>query len=295
MKTSDWIKQNTASLKGKSVAVSGATGGIGCKLCRLLAALGARLILLDRNPEKSRALGESLQKSFPHTEISYITLDLEDISSVKTATEALLKAVPDVLILNAGAYHIPRRRCETGLDNVFQINFASPYYIVRRLKPSIRERGGRVVAVGSIAHNYSKTDSGDIDFSTRVRSSLVYGNAKRFLMFSLYRLFANEKGLAVVHPGITLTNITAHYPKLIFAIIKHPMKVLFMKPERAALNILYGVFRDTPENYWIGPRIFGIWGSPKYQRLNTCSSDEAERIFRNAEKIYGEMQGDYSL
>ena len=114
------------------------------------------------------------------------------------------------------------------------------------LLPVLRERGGRVVAVGSIAHNYSETDPADVDFSSRTRASRVYGNAKRYLMFSLYGLFENESNvsLAVCHPGITFTNITAHYPKAVFAIIKNPMKVIFMKPERACLSIVRGVFEE---------------------------------------------------
>ena len=48
----------------------------------------------------------------------------------------------------------------------------------------------------------------DIDFSTRKQASKVYGNAKRYLMFSLYELFKNEDkaSLAVTHPGISFTN-----------------------------------------------------------------------------------------
>ena len=62
--------------------------------------------------------------------------------------------------------------------------------------------------------------------------------------FSLFELFRSEKSvtLSVTHPGITFTNITAHYPKLIFAVIKHPMKVIFMKTDKASLSIVKGVF-----------------------------------------------------
>ncbi len=286
----NWIEKNITSLCGKTVAISGATGGIGVELCRYLAQLGASLILLDRNTEKSRALGKSLQREYPSLSVSYIRLDLSDIYSVKAVASELSGMELDALILNAGAYHVPRYKCESGLDNVFQINFASPYYLARELLPMLSARGGRVVAVSSIAHNYSKTDIIDIDFSTRKKSSLVYGNAKRFLTFSLFGLFGDGVGLAVTHPGITFTNITAHYPKVIFAIIKHPMKVIFMKPRTACLSILRGLFEDTGRNEWIGPRYFNIWGLPKKKKLRTCSAEEAERICETAEKIYRQMK-----
>lgn len=152
-----WLKKNTASLAGKTVAISGATGGIGNRLCEYLAGLGARLVLLDRSEERSCALGQRLQAQHEGLSVDYIRLDLADMDCVKEAAEQLNKLPVDVLILNAGAYHIPRFRCSTGLDNVFQINFAAPYYLVRTLLPHLRSRAGRVVAVGSIAHNYCIT------------------------------------------------------------------------------------------------------------------------------------------
>ena len=74
---------------------------------------------------------------------------------VEKAAKELMELEVDVLIHNAGAYSIPRHKCKSGYDNVFQINFASPYYLTRRMMPYLRSKGGRVVAVGSIAHRYS--------------------------------------------------------------------------------------------------------------------------------------------
>ena len=288
MTTAAWIRKHTRSLDGKTVAVSGATGGIGNALCHHLAGLGAQLILLDRNTDKSLALISQLQGDYPQLQAEHIRLDLEDAHTVNDAARRLEEYGVDVLILNAGAYHIPRHTCKSGYNNVFQINFVSPYYLARRLLPSIRARGGRVVAVGSIAHTYSHTDPTDVDFSTRHASSKVYGNAKRHLMFALYGL-CDEGGIAVTHPGITLTGITAHYPKLVFALIKHPMKVLFMSPKRASLSILRGVFEDCTVNDWIGPRVFDIWGLPKKSRLHTVDDAEAAHIRAVAGTAYNIM------
>ena len=245
MKYINWIKKNTQSLNGKTVAISGATGGIGREVCNYLAYLGANLICLDRNVEKSNKLIAELKTKYLNLTAKHITVDLENFDRVVEVTAQLKQMDIDYLILNAGAYKIPRQKCTTGYDNVFQINFISPYYIANKLMPQIKSRGGGVVAVSSIAHNYSKIDVNDIDFSTRTASSKVYGNAKRFLMFSLFGLFDNNETLSIVHPGITFTNITNHYPKLIFALIKHPMKIIFINRQKAALNVILGLFKGT--------------------------------------------------
>ena len=287
-----WTNKNCASLKGKRVAISGSTGGLGRELCLYLASLSADLILMDRNETKLNELILRLRKNFPEVNIYKIRLDLSDMSLVKSAAEELKTLSPHIIILNAGAYSIPRYICNTGLDNVFQINFASPYYITKELLTTLRKNNGRVVAVGSIAHNYSKFDPNDIDFSSRKKASLVYGNAKRFLMFSLFELFKeeNKATLSVVHPGITFTGITAHYPKIIFMIIKNPMKIIFMKPKKAALSILKGVFQNTEYFNWIGPKFLNIWGYPEKSRLTTCNKNESKLIAQKSEEIYNNLK-----
>ncbi len=280
--------KNAQNLTGKTVAVTGSTGGIGVWLCKHLAFVGANLVFLNRSESKTKTQIEELKKQYPNISIKYIPLDLSNIKSVKDVVDVLKTDCPDVLIHNAGAYSIPRFITTAGFDNVFMINFLSPYFMTKQLLPYLAEKNGRVVAVGSVAHNYSKTNPQNIDFRDIKAASKVYGNAKRYLMLAFYKLFENEKGvtLSVTHPGITFTNITAHYPKLIFAVIKHPMKIIFMPPKMAALSILKGVFADTGFGYWYGPRIFNVWGLPSKKRLKTFTSEEAETVFSTAENCY---------
>jgi NAD(P)-dependent dehydrogenase (short-subunit alcohol dehydrogenase family) len=291
MNVNKYLKQNAKDLTGRTVAITGTTGGLGGAICRHLLSLGANLILLDRNKQKSDELKVALLQEYPTAAIDQIPLDLSDMGSVRAACATLETRDFDVLIHNAGAYSIPRFICDTGYDNVFQINFVSPYYMTCALLPKLRARGGRVVAVGSIAHNYSVTDVEDVDFRTRRRASLVYGNAKRYLMYGLHELFRGEDKatLAIAHPGITFTNITAHYPPLIFAIIKHPMKIIFMKPKKAALSIVKGVFEASDYRTWIGPQLFDVWGRPSVKRLRTATDEEIARIDCMARKIYQDL------
>ena len=286
MRIDKWLEKNTHRLSGKRVALSGSTGGIGGALCHHLASLGADLILIDRNIAKSKAFAEELRAKYG-VKVDHVTSDMADISSVKRSAGELLNFGVDYLILNAGAYSIPRRVLDTGYDNVFQINFISPYYLARRLLPSIRARGGRVIAVGSIAHGYAETDICDIDFKKRKKAALVYGNAKRYLTFALQNLSSGD--VIIAHPGISFTGITSHYPKLVFALIKYPMKLIFMKPERASLSVLYGVFAECKNECWIGPKIFDIWGMPRVKKLRTAGSEEKNRIVEVANKIYEEI------
>ena len=107
-------------------------------------------------------------------------------------------------------------------------------------------------------------------------------------MFSIYGCMKKHPGVSfsVVHPGITFTGITAHYPKPIFLLIKHPMKLIFMKPKKAALSLLAGLFDRGTACEWIGPKWFNIWGYPRKKRLHTVSEQEAGEIERIADEVY---------
>lgn len=287
MRISKWLRKNTASLVGKRIAITGSTGGLGKALCTYLAALGAELILLDRSTARSEAHRAELQARFPDCRVTCIRLDMEELASAKRAAESLDEMGIDVLVHNAGAYSIPREKCESGYENVFQINFATPYYLTHQLLPTLRARGGRVVVVGSIAHRYGKTDPADVDFSGRRSAARIYGNSKRYLMYATASLLEGEDrvALSLTHPGISQTNITAHYPKLVYAVIKYPMRLIFPRPRRAALPILSGVLAPTGSDAWIGPRIFDVWGLPRTKRLSGCSEDERIAIAATAREV----------
>ena len=283
-----WLNKNTHSLKGKTVAVTGSTGGLGSELCLFLAGLEANLVLIDRNKQKSENLIKRLKKINGEISVKKVEADFEDAFSVKRAADELKKINIDIFIINAAAYSIKRKKSALGLENVFQINFVSPYYIVKELLAVNAKI--KVVAVSSIALKYSVTSRDDIDFKNKNASSLIYGNSKRFLTFSLMRLFKDSDRLSIVHPGICFTNITAHYPKFIFAIIKYPMKIIFMSPKKAALSILRGVFETTNQNEWIGPRLFNIWGLPNKKRLCCCKGDEIDFICSASDMLYEKMK-----
>jgi short-subunit dehydrogenase len=118
MSIDKWLERNTASLAGKTVAVTGTTGGLGKELCRYLCALGASLILIDRSAARSEAFRDELTAEFGAS-VRCINLDLEDVAAVKRVGEELKASRIDVFIHNAGAYSIPRHKCATGYDNVF--------------------------------------------------------------------------------------------------------------------------------------------------------------------------------
>jgi len=294
MNINKWIKQNTNDLSRKSAVITGATGGIGKQLCRYLCKLNCNLILACRNKEKTDNFINELKTEFPNIKIDFLQLNLEDFVSVNNAINILQNIKFDYLIHNSGVYNIKRKTTTAGIDNIFQVNFVAPYYITKKLLPNLEKNKAKVIAVGSLAHNYSKIDKNDIEFKTRQKSSKVYGNSKRYLMFSLYELFKNinNSKLSIAHPGVTLTNMTNHYHWSINWLVKIGIKLFFPSVKKATLHLLKAVFDDCSYLEWIGPTIFNVYGKPKKRKLTTCSNEEIQFIFKTAEKYCDKIKAE---
>lgn len=282
-----WIKQNTQDLSGKTIAITGSTGGLGNEICKILAELGASLILLNRNKQKTQIQVEELTKITPNVHTKFLNLDMENFNTLNSVVNVLKDEKIDVLILNAGAFNLKRKTTTLGYDNIFQINFLGPYFLTKKLLPYMN-KNSKAVVVGSIAHRYTNLNENDLELKSEKNSQKIYGNSKRLLMFSLFELFKSQKNtkLCVTHPGITQTNITSNYPKILQPLIKIGMKTIYSSPKKACLSIVKGIFDETEPFTWIGPKRNNIWGYPKKQTLKTCSPEECAKIFEIAEKLY---------
>ena len=293
MSIKKWIKNNCDSLKDKRVVITGATGGLGKEICFLLACLKADITLACRNASLADALKQEILQVYPETKVDFVRLDLADKKSVDSCIEELKNYNGiDILINNAGVYNVPLKTLDSGYNNVFQINFLYTYYLTKKLIPELEKKeNSTCITLGSVAHNYSKLDEQDIDFSSRKKPSKIYGNSKRFLMFSLYELFKDTNvNLAIVHPGVTLTNMTNHYPKAINWLVKLGIKLIFPRPKKAILSVLYGTNHNTGYHEWIGPKVLNVWGFPKISKLKTCTKEECEKIYSIAEELYKKVK-----
>lgn len=288
MRIQTWINENCSDLSGKTICITGSTGGLAVEFTEKLASLGANFVFANRNKEKSQKQKDFLQKKYPKCKIDIMIVDMFDINSVKLFVCKLKMKHIDILILNSAIYNVSRKTSNAGFDNVFQVNFVSAYYIAKQMIPTLRKiKDSKLVIISSIAHNYSKVDFNDPQRLNTNKSSIIYGNSKRLLTFSIQKLFENSHvDLAIVHPGITLTKMTNHYPKAINWLVKLGIKSFFPSPEKACLSVLYGVFNSTSTNEWIGPAKHNIWGYPRKNKINTCFDDEQDKIYKLAEKIY---------
>lgn len=177
----DWTELSSYDLTGRTVAISGPTSGLGLATTRMLADLGADLVLLARNPQKLEQLVDELGDTTGT--IDTVVVDMGDLDAVRGAGASILAGHDrlDVLIHNAGALTNERRTTDGGLELTTAVHVVGPFLLTGLLLPLLRRTdGARVLTMSSGGMYTSPLAVGSLEMSAdRYRGAAQYARAKR--------------------------------------------------------------------------------------------------------------------
>jgi 3-oxoacyl-[acyl-carrier protein] reductase len=145
---------NDKPLDGKGALITGASRGIGLAIARSLAAMGAKLGLCARNPERVRSVAAEFKRQ--GTSVAAVAGDLArpaDIAPIVQETEQSLGPI-EILVNNAGiGYFGPTHEAsESNWDAVLDTNLKSVFLLSRAVAPGmIARRAGHIVNIASLA------------------------------------------------------------------------------------------------------------------------------------------------
>ena len=137
-------------LDGKTVLVTGASGGLGAAIARMLHAQGARVALSGTRTDALDALAAELGEG-AHA----CPADLRDpaaADALVAAAEAACGPV-DILVNNAGLTRdtLALRMKDADWQTVLDVDLSAPFRLARAaLRGMVRRRGGRIIGIGSI-------------------------------------------------------------------------------------------------------------------------------------------------
>jgi NAD(P)-dependent dehydrogenase (short-subunit alcohol dehydrogenase family) len=208
-------------LAGRTVVVTGGTGGLGYWATEQLAAAGASVVIAARTPEKGAAALASLARCVPGSDARFVRLDLADLASVAEAAEELagLSRI-DALIANAGVLSSKgRQQTADGFEMMVGTNLLGHFALIGRLLPALaaQDRPARIVHLGSISHEFFRLDLDDLQATSgRFREFRTYGRSKLAVMtygFELdrrLRLAGSSVSSIVAHPGFAVDELSPH-------------------------------------------------------------------------------------
>ena len=155
-------------LTGKGALVTGATGGIGASIARVLHGAGATVAISGTREERLKDLAEELGER-----VHMLPCNLSDRAAVANLAKEADEAVGrlDILVNNAGITrdNLFMRMTDEEWDDVIAINLTSVFALTRgALRGMMRRRYGRVVNIASISGmignpgqaNYSASKAG---------------------------------------------------------------------------------------------------------------------------------------
>lgn len=146
-------KKIAKAFGGKSVVLTGAAGGLGSCMARILAPHWQSALLLDVNEAGLRSLAAELTGLGKGT-ITTRTVDLTDEKSIDAALSDLPAdlAAPDVLINNAGIsiMALAERQPLADYRKMMEVNYFAAVNLIGRFLPGMLGRGdGRLVTIAS--------------------------------------------------------------------------------------------------------------------------------------------------
>lgn len=194
--------------------VTGATAGIGFETAKALAQMGDRVILVNRNEEKSKQAVDSIQETTEHDHLEYVIADLASQKDVRRAAAEIKERIDrvDALVNNAGTWFSKQTLSEDGIEMQLAVNHVSPFLLTHLLLPLLlKSDDARVVNVSSDTHFRGKIDLNDMKMEKGYHGIKSYGRSKLAMVMCTYELAEQLEGTNVtvnaVQPGLVKTDI----------------------------------------------------------------------------------------
>jgi retinol dehydrogenase-14 len=277
-------------MAGKTVLVTGATGGIGKATALGLAAMGAHVAITGRDRGRTEEAAREIRAAGGGPVDEFIA-DLSAQAEVRRLAAEVLRRLPriDALVNNVGGYWDTRHVTADGLEHTFALNHLAPFLLTNLLLDRLtRSAPARVVAVASHAQAMGRIDFDDLQGERSYSGARAYNQSKLANVLFTYELARRLEGTSVtanaLHPGVVRTSFGAEDPGLLQRLLV-PLLMPFMKtPAQGAATSIH--LASAPELAEVSGRYFA--GS-RPRRSSGRSYDEAAaaRLWRVSADLVG--------
>src|SRR5664280_1641857 len=232
-------------MAGKTVLVTGGTGGIGRATAMGLAAMGARLGITGRDRGRTEEAAAEIRAA-SGGQVDLFVADLSSQLEVRRLADEVLRTYPrlDVLVNNVGGYWNTRHVTADGLERTFALNHLTPFLLTNLLLDRLTQSApARVVTVASNAHTTGQIDFDDLQGERSYSGSRAYSQSKLANVLFTYELARRLQPTSVtataLHPGVVSTSFGTEDPGVLQRLFVPIMRPFMKTPAQGAATSIH--------------------------------------------------------
>ncbi len=234
------------SLEGKVALVTGATSGIGRETARELARQRATVVVVGRNSKKIVATVNEIKLETGNNSVYSLLGDLSSQREVRRLAAEFKDQHQSlhVLVNNAGAVFLSRRRSVDDIEMTFALNHLSYFLLTILLLDVLKSTApARIINVSSDAHKSSVIEFDDLECQRRyLFGARAYRRSKLANLLFTYELARRLEGTGLtvngLHPGLVATNLISKNG-VIGRVLTFLLRFRGMTPKEGAQTSIY--------------------------------------------------------
>jgi retinol dehydrogenase-14 len=278
-------------MAGKTVLVTGGTGGIGKATAIGLAALGARVGITGRDPARTEAAAADIRATPGSPAVDAFAADMSVQAGVRRLAAQVLDTYPrlDVLVNNAGGFWAHRHVTADGLEHTFALNHLAPFLLTSLLLDRLTASApARILNVSSGAHAGGRIDFDDLQGERNYSGQRAYSQSKLASVMFTYELARRLEGTGVtatvLHPGVVRTSFGAEDQAAYLAVMIRVARLFMKTPAQGAATPIY--LASSPEVEGITGRYF-VNRQPKTSSRASYDTTAAARLWQASIDLAG--------
>src|SRR5688572_4580962 len=232
-------------MNGKICLITGGTNGIGKSTAQELARMGATVIIVGRNAQKTSRVVEEIRRASGNNSVDSLLADLSSQQEVRhLANEFKSKYTHlHVLLNNAGGFFMKRQLSVDGIEVTFGLNHLAYFLLTNLLLDTIKASApARIINVSSGAHTSGKIEfdnlQGERDYTPRAYDNSKLANIL-FTMELAQRLEGTGVTVNALHPGFVATGFAKNNGKVFAALISIFTPLVARSPAKGAQTSIY--------------------------------------------------------
>jgi NAD(P)-dependent dehydrogenase (short-subunit alcohol dehydrogenase family) len=240
------MHEELPSQKGKTILLTGATSGIGLEAAVSLAAAGASLVIVGRDPTRTTQALAQIKARANRDDIPYFLCDFSSQDSIRklAADFRARHKVLHVLVNNAGTVNAERKVTGEGIEETFAVNHLGYYLLTQLLLDLIvASAPARIVNVASVGHYRGTMDFTDLSFEHGYSIMKAYQRSKLGNVLFTRELARRLEGKNVtvnsLHPGGVATDIWKKAPGWAQPLLSLGKKLFMITPAEGSKTITY--------------------------------------------------------